>query len=316
MKLFGLGGKKQKPASMPSATTRVVSLSSQGLSEPEIIQILREEGYTPIQVDGAMREALRGAASGAPVQPRQAPQRYPAPPGQDYGAPGRQPVPAQREYAYPARRPPQPRPYPPEPEFEEDIPGDDLEEEPLYPGQREPVGREIPQPPQADFDDFKRRNRDLGFPELPEVPGREEEQVPEELPEDEEFRPLPRIARRDRPRPEIRRERRQALEELTEGVVEEKWSEFRKRMDETNSRFHLLNDRISGLEQKIIQAQGGKRDDLAEIESKLDSYKQSMDEIEAKMESIEKAMKDSLTPMLQTLRSLSETIKTLKERKG
>jgi len=284
---------------MPSPAGRVMTLSSQGLSEPEIIQTLRQEGFSPIQVDTAMREALRGAASGAgPARP----QRY-----------------AQQQEYEPQEYRPSRRPEPPSlDEFPEEAP-------PSYQRQQRP--QQMPEPP-LDFEQFKRSNRDLGFPEIPgrdsddDMPPRRgmgmdepEERMPRPrmLDEDmEDERPIARFGPRNRDRGE----KRHAIEELTEGVVEEKWQDFRHRIDDMSAMFEQLNERITALEQKLGQAQGEKKSDLTEIEGKIDTYKHSIDDIQSRMESVEHAMKDSLTPMMQTLRSLSDTIKTLKERKG
>ncbi len=298
---------------MHSPTERVMMLSSQGLSEPEIIQILRQEGYTPIQVDNAMKEALRGMATGAPprMQPPRQEQSYAPAPSMEYG-----PQP---------RRPPAPRPYS-QPAYEE---------EPGFPGP--PSYPQAPRPrnlePPVDFEEFKNANKDIGLPELPDLDDKDDDldmpsarpprersfdipAMPEEdMPEDEEdmAMPIPRIA--PKARDDIRTEKRRALEELTESVVEEKWDDFTKRIEGMNGRFQQLNDRIAALEQRIGQMQGDKKSDLMEIEGKIDGYKQSIDEIGSRMESVERAMKDSLNPMMQTLRSLSETIKSLKEKR-
>jgi|GEM_PF-709151 len=315
MKLLSFGKKKQGPV-MPSPTERVMTLSSQGLSEPEIIQTLREEGYTPVQVDTAMREALRGVAAGTG-------------PGMQPARQQRYSPPVQREYTPAARRPQPPRPYAePQPAYE--FPEEEAEEEPLagYPSrtqktQQPPSQAPLPEPP-LDFEDFKRTNKDLGFPEIPgtELPQERmrqarmpPEQPEEEFEDEEEERPIPRFVPRERARGEDRHEKRRMIEELTEGVVEEKWQDFRRRIDDMNSMFQQLNQRISVLEQKLGQTQGEKKSDLLEIEGKIDTYKQSIDEIQSRMESVERAMKDSLTPMMQTLRSLSETIKALKEKR-
>jgi prefoldin subunit 5 len=73
--------KEKKRVSRPARdripTGRVLTLSSQGVSEPEIIQTLKSEGYTPLQVDQAMKDALKssvGTSTGA------APATYPEPP--------------------------------------------------------------------------------------------------------------------------------------------------------------------------------------------------------------------------------------------
>ncbi|MCJ7816548.1 MAG: hypothetical protein MUP55_01700 [Candidatus Aenigmarchaeota archaeon] len=325
MKLLSFGKKKQGPV-MPSPTERVMTLSSQGLSEPEIIQTLRGEGYKPVQVDTAMREALRGVAAGTGpgMQPaRQLPQRY-APSQQEY-------APVQREYAPRARTPQSARPYAELSSAYEEFPEEEAEEEPLagYPPRvqktrQPPSPGPLPEPP-LDFEEFKKSNKDLGFPEIPgtELPQERmprtrmpPEQPEEEFEEEEEQRPIPRFMPRERARGEGRQEKRRMIEELTEGVVEEKWQDFRRRIDDMSSMFQQLNQRISILEQKLSQTQGEKKSDLMEIEGKIDTYKQSIDQIQSRMESVERAMKDSLTPMMQTLRSLSETIKALKERKG
>jgi len=313
MKLFG--GKKAPV--MASPTERVSSLYSQGLSEPEIIEVLKQEGYGPIQVDRAMTEVLRGAATGMPrPAPRQA---------QRYEPPAPAPM-AQMEY--PSRRPPAGPP-----SYSQDLYAESAPEEPAYPPpapQQQPPGRFMPGEPPLDFEEFKRANKDLGFPEISPQPERAldmPESRPEfrparpgmmdmdDLPDDDDEPPIQRMMRRDRPLSEARLEKRHMLEELTEGVVEEKWTDFRKKVDDLNAMFQDLNQRISGLEQRLGMSQNEKRSDLMEIEEKIDTYKKSIDGVESRMESVERAMKDSLTPMMQTLRSLSETIKTLKEKR-
>ena len=299
MKLFSFGGgaKKRPGPAMPSPTERVVTLSSQGLSEPEIIQTLRQEGYTPMQVDTAMREALRGAASGAPSQPSRPSQAYV--PG-EYAQPQREYAPT---YGPPARRPP-PMGMPERPQYDE-LAGEDEEDEYQPPPRLQPEPPAGPPQPPLDFEDFKRQNKELGFPDLPER-GQE--------PEDEEVRPISRFPVRGS-RMEMRNDKRRAIEELTEGVVEEKWSDFKRRVDDMNDKFQQLSDRITALEQRLGQAQGERKSGVQEVEDKIDSYKQTMNEVESRMESVERAMKDSLTPMMETLRSLSDTIKSLKDKK-
>jgi hypothetical protein len=137
--MWPLKGKKK--ASRPSRdripTGRVIQLSSQGVSEPEIIQILKEEGYTPLQVDQAMKDALKSSVGAPPAPPAPAPE-----PAGEFTPPGRRmrpedvptlpPLPMEEEL-----------PPPPEPMHEEseDIPEipERLEGPPL-PGE-EPISR-------------------------------------------------------------------------------------------------------------------------------------------------------------------------------
>ena len=256
-------------------TDRVNELSSQGLSEPEIIRTLRNEGYSPIEVDRAMKGAIRTAAGAVPPAPV---------------------------------RPAYPPPYP-EPEPEEE-----LEEEPrrkmLFPEEARPMQRAAPPEPPFTSDILERMEKDEA--ELPEIPGMEEER---ESPEDfEEEAPLPPI-RRKLDRRERGWEKRREFEEVAEGIVEEKIEEFRKEIEDVTDRFRELSSRLSRVEAEINRVQGEKKSDADDIRVRIDRYRESMGEISARMESIERAVKDSLTPMMQSMRSLSDTIKALKEEK-
>lgn len=96
MNLWPFKKKESKPATgIP--TQRVTELASKGLSEPEIIKVLREEGYTPLQIDTAMKTALRNAAAvGKPIGPpsRAFPSEPPRPrPESQYPEPPRPPEP-------------------------------------------------------------------------------------------------------------------------------------------------------------------------------------------------------------------------------
>ena len=75
VKMPSLFGKKKGGKGAP--TERVKTLSTQGLSEPEIIATLRKEGYSPGDVDKAMRTALKEAVSPSPYEKPAVPARTP-----------------------------------------------------------------------------------------------------------------------------------------------------------------------------------------------------------------------------------------------
>jgi hypothetical protein len=124
MKLFGK--KKDMPPPPPPMGMRrnpiseVQLLSSRGLSEPEIIETLRREGYSTNEIDSAMKDALRSRISGG-YQP--APQQMP-PPRRDYMRP-------EEQYA--------PQPYTPQPAES-------------FEGSEMPSGNDFEEPPEDDFD--------------------------------------------------------------------------------------------------------------------------------------------------------------------
>lgn len=69
--------KKKEPETMPVGKgmpiDRVKELSGKGFSEPDMIDVLRKEGYSPEEIDSALTEALKMGVSGVvpPAQPQQ-----------------------------------------------------------------------------------------------------------------------------------------------------------------------------------------------------------------------------------------------------
>ncbi len=265
---------------------RVMSLSSQGIPETEIIRMLRNEGYTPADVDTAMKQALRGAVSGAqPASQPGAPlQEQPAQPASQPGAPLQeqpaQPVPYSREV-----------PGPP-------VPSQPLEAPPVSgtPPPGAPPGLAMPPLPGEPGFEFS----EPGLPAPPTSPGAAGEGFIQGLSEP---------ATRD----DVREDKRRAIEELAEGIVEEKWSEFKSDIGGIQAQLGDLQARISALEQSAHNAGAEKKSEFDTIDTKIDTYKQSMGDVSSRMEAMENAMKDTMTPMMQTLRSLSDAVKSLKK---
>ncbi len=288
-----------KEAARETPSERVMEMSSRGMSEPEIISSLRKEGYSPSDVDSAMKEALRSGAEGPGMRP-EFPER---------GMPRGEPLPGEE-------------PYPEEPLPEEELPA-----RPPLPRARH---REIERP--------LRPEEVEGVPRLPEIPG-EEELAPPELPEEEpeeetetprmaprrpvpEFEPeeeirrlQPRYSSRDRKLTELRERRRREIIELTEELVEEKWVEVEDRLKAIEGKFKELDAKISGVEERLGKVKWEKSDEVKAIKDNIDSYRDSMAEMNSKIEGLEKALKSSMTPMMESLRSLSDTIKILKRGK-
>jgi prefoldin subunit 5 len=253
---------------------RVASLSSQGMSEPEIIRTLRSEGYSPMEVDSAMKEALRSAVK--PSGPRMMP-------------PAQQP----RQLAGP--------------------PMDRSERRMIFSDDDSPP-RQMARRPELPFaSDEEMQSNELELPRLPGI-GPQRRPAPPLPMEDSDIDELEPISPMKRHEPkEERMQNRREFEEIAEGVIEEKWDSFEKRMDDMGDRIKELTVRVNNLQQAMDRTQGERRGDMAEITEKIESYKQGMSEVSSRMEAMERTMKDSMTPMMQSLRSLSEAIKAFKE---
>jgi uncharacterized protein YhaN len=146
-------------------------------------------------------------------------------------------------------------------------------------------------------------DRDLPPPELPASPG---------SPGARQEEPVPRL-REQMTRREGSEERRRQIEELVEGIIEEKWLEFRNELANMQAQLAELANKLAALEGSMKNSSQTKRSDMDEIDEKIESYKQSMGEISSRMGAMENAMKSSMTPMMQTMRSLSDAVKSLKD---
>ncbi len=304
--MLGIGKKKDdKPAGPVSGmglpTEKVMSLSSQGMSEPEIIKKLREEGHTPLEVDRAMKDAMRAGAGAntpqaAPHLQQPAVQSAPHRPAQPPVPQGPSPEPVQPMQL----GPPLPQPEPEQPRF--DAPpgnkfaptdwGDDDLDDNDFNIEKFPAEKKMgPGAFMAEMDEK--------IPDLPEEP---ETMGPEPLPFTQA--PLPK-EKDDRVRA-LKDRRRKEIEELTEEITEEKWKDIM-------SRIQLLEENLEKLSGDIkntsTQTHGGTPDELNSLRGEFANQKESIEETNARIDSLEEVVKSSLTPMLDSVRKFNRMTK-------
>jgi len=238
------------------AAERVSSLSAQGLSEPEIIRELRTEGYTPMEVDSAMKQALRSA------------------------------VDSPQAYRQPAQMPPEAMgPMPPSGADRRRI----FPEEAAQPSQLKP-------PFALDEMQRLERGRPAELPELPGIgpplPGEspEDDLIIPGLGDDISQMTAPVPAQRQGGQAASKRQ----LEEMAEAIVEEKAEFFRSELDQVMDEIKKLEARLQVFEERFNKIDSSKKTELDRIMTSITDYKESIVDISARMESVEKAMKDSI----------------------
>ena len=296
--MFGMSkGKGPQPPTaggMRIPTEKVVSLSAQGMSEPEIIRSLKDEGFSPLEVDRAMKQALRSGTSGpmqpsamsAPPLPRaQAPPQggfdpySPRMPEQGFQAPPSQGPQNQRDRFAPTMWETD----------EEDMEDDDLD-------------KELPKERQAGPDKFL-SSMDEDLPPLPAERG-EKEPIPFQ------DAPLPKD-RDDRVR-ELRDRKRREMEELAEEITDEKAQEVSVRM-------HALEERVDKIANAVksgisaTSAGGASPADVDMMRKEFEDMKHSVEETNARIDSLEEVVKTSLTPMIESVRKFSSAVRTAKQ---
>lgn len=275
--MWPFGSKKGSGKRIPSS--RVMELSSRGVSEPEIIRTLKDEGYSPSEVNSAMKETLRGTVSG--------------PPGPGYPPPS-QPPPGRRELAPPSSPDP--------PRYDEPPPGMGLP----------PESEKGPQPPGSDMP--PRNVAELGMPPLPGEAGfNKDDDTPPLGPPMEGHEPVPPF-RKPVERGDAHDDKK-GTEEIVERIIDEKWTQFSKQQDIT-LRFKEIQERIGALEQSVKNAESEKKSGFTDMEDKVDTFRQSLTEISSRIDAMEDAMKNTMNPLMESMNSLTEIVKNLKKPQG
>lgn len=282
---------QQKPVPQGGAgapAQRVLALSSQGMSEPEITRTLQQEGYSPIEVDRAMKDAMRSSAARGPQ--RMGPPAAPSAPGMQnpsyqQGAPyQRQAPPAPSQQSFGEFDQPQPfskNKFAPT-DWSEDgeLPEDDLDMQNVPKERR--LGPAAMFPPDIDEDKF------------PVAPGPAERE-PLRFAE----APLPKGGdERDR---EVKDRRRREVEEMVEQIAEEKWQEMARRVREVEEKAEKMASDIKGASSRTA---GPAPEDLSALKGDISSLRQGVEETNARIDSLEEVVKGSLTPMIDSIKRL------------
>ena len=102
------------------------------------------------------------------------------------------------------------------------------------------------------------------------------------------------------------------LEELVEGIIEEKWGRFEDRLKKVDDSFDRIRAEIKQFEVRLDQS---KRESPArDIDGKISGISEQLEDMEARVGGLEKAFKQFLPSLTRNIESLSQMIHEMKER--
>ncbi len=240
--------------------------ASQGMPEGRIIEELRKQGFSPSQVDSALRSVLKRQVS-QPIR-EAPPQRAPVRemnkeefPSMQMGR-GVAPMPAQRPM--PERRPPQQR-------------------APEQPVQRGPP-QQMPQP-------RPEQRQALPIQEQPQI------QIPS--------RPEPSTYTFEEPEKMIGPGLEDiTLEEIIEGIVAEKWNDFEDKLANFEERDLQLQEQIGEIRNSIKEVEKLVISKEQNLVGQFDEFGGSMTDIQGRIGSIEKVFKEFVPELTEALRRI------------
>ncbi len=104
------------------------------------------------------------------------------------------------------------------------------------------------------------------------------------------------------------------IEEIIEGVVNERWQDFEERLVDFEKRDMLLEAQIEDLRKRSKEIEGMLREKEKGLVGKLDEFGGSVENIEGRIGSIEKVFKDFLPELSQNIKNMSELVEKIKEK--
>jgi len=103
------------------------------------------------------------------------------------------------------------------------------------------------------------------------------------------------------------------IEELIEGVVDERWKEFEDRLIDFERRDIQLENEIEDLRKSLREIKSSVTERETDLITKLDEFGGSVDNIEGRIGSIEKVFKDFLPELTQNIKSMSDLVEKIRE---
>jgi hypothetical protein len=104
------------------------------------------------------------------------------------------------------------------------------------------------------------------------------------------------------------------IEEIIEGVVDERWKDFEERLIDFEKRDMLLQAQIEDLRKRTKEIESLLKEKEKGIVVKLDEFGGSVENIEGRIGSIERVFKDFLPDLTQNIKNMSELVDKIKEK--
>ena len=112
--------------------------------------------------------------------------------------------------------------------------------------------------------------------------------------------------------PEDTRGQEVMLEELIEGIVEDKWKKFDDRLKKIDDNFDKIRAEIKQFEVRLEQSK--KDSPSRDLEARMVDISENLEDMEARVGGLEKAFKQFLPSLTRNIESLSQMIHEMKER--
>lgn len=97
------------------------------------------------------------------------------------------------------------------------------------------------------------------------------------------------------------------VEELVEGVVEEKWQKFQQRIEKTESEISKMKIMLEQHKESTVQA-------APDVGPRVNEMSEQLDDLQARVGGLEKAFKQFLPSLTQNIDSLSKMIHEMKQK--
>ena len=296
MKAFLFFGKKgEKSKGVP--LREIKEMNSQGMSESEMIDGLRKNGYSAKDIDKGLSMVVKDKVEAETASYGRQPQSGGYPPQSQDFSQGRNDFPGGSPQASNMQSNSMGPMGLPNERF--DVPNFSQQREgQMMQNQNLPRQAPFPSPAPGGFPEPSPETRPVqGFPSPQMYENRPSAGIPEDLAEAEEEEIVP-----------------VEFEELIEELIEEKWGGVDDKVSEWEKKLEELETKFSDMKEDVDDIKGLQKDSKKIISDKVEKFGSDIIDIETRMMSLEKAFKEFLPTLTDNVRTLSDLVEKMKKK--
>lgn len=329
---------------------RVREMAARGFSEPEMIDVMRREGFSADEVDKALTQALRiGVTGESPAEVQKSMGMFDKPNQPIYQKPKK------------SKKVEKPFKWPSEQLSDVNMPSmrdlEHMESPNKTPAPQDPsiptlqkTSDELPTLNSLGMDEAQDRDKNIepSGPLLPEffkdVPEQQmqEPPMPQPEPEPQKQAPMHQLMSQLRGQPEQKQQQppqqnREGMKmpqipetSLPEGyysqqyssqdyidyIVQERFGEMADKMNEYVNQYDELHQKIDMLSQQLSQLNEGETPQSEEVQTRVDRFNESLTDIDGRLSGLERAFKETLPELVDSVRALSDLVQKLRREQG
>ena len=280
------GGKKPKEQVIPGKgfvpVDRVREMAARGFSEPEMIDVLRRDGFSADEVDKALTQALRIGVTG------EQPQR---PPSQQFEQQQQNQNQRQEQNNQPVYQRPREPQNQPQGDFK-------------WPSEQ--IAHEANQ---AKLPKKEQSNSNDGLPTLESIGSTQAQNQSQGPQQDASMPQIPETSLPDS------YSQQYSSEDYVDYIVQQRMSEVTEKVKEFQNNYEDLQKKIVSLTEEMKNTSAKNSPVQNQVSAKIETFGETVTDVDNRLSGLEKAFKETLPELIDSVRTLSDVVQKVRKEK-